>query len=119
MEAGLSGWTERPEPSGGLNLRWGAREAVNVLVDAGADPNAVNPSNGDTPMHGPAFHHIYAYLPFLEALFERGGRVDLPNKKGLCPVDFLYHEDNPKAEALRERFKAHLKQQEAFGGPKR
>lgn len=83
---------------------WGAREAVNALVDAGADPNAINPDNGYTPMHW-AVVHSYAYLQFLEALFERGGRVDIPDKKGMRPVDFYYEGDYPEAEALRKKFK--------------
>lgn len=90
---------------------WGAREAVNALVDAGADPNAVNTQNGYTPMHWASVHHGHAYLEFLEALFERGGRVDIPNHAGLRPLDFWADDENePEARKLRERFRNSLKQ---------
>lgn len=87
---------------------WGARQAVEALVAAGADPNAVNPNNGDTPMHSAAESHDFAYVEFLEALFEKGGRVDIFNHDGWRPADFFCFEDNPKAMALKGRFKQAL-----------
>lgn len=82
---------------------WGAREAVDALVDAGADPNSRNPDNGYTPMHWASVHHGSPYLSFLEALFERGGKPDLRNDEGLRPMDF-YSYGSEKEERLKRRF---------------
>lgn len=87
---------------------WGARQAVEALVAAGADPNAVNPNDGDTPMHSAAESHDGAYLEFLEALFENGGRVDIPNHDGWRPADFSRYKEDQQTVALRERFKQAL-----------
>lgn len=93
-----------PDPGNGYDpvQYWGAREAVNALVDAGSDPNAVNPTNGYTPMHWASVHHGPPYLSFLEALFERGGRVDIKNRVGDRPLD-MYVGDR-KDEQLYRRF---------------
>ena len=69
---------------------WGAKEAVNALVDAGADPNAISPNDGNTPMHWAAVFHIYAYLEFLEALFERGGAGGYSQQKRSAPHGFFF-----------------------------
>lgn len=110
---GFKKWTlDRPEDdreAGHLNP-WSALETIAALIAAGADPNAVNPQNGNTPMHWAAVHHGYAYLPFLEVLFERGGRVDLRNKNGLRPADFFYYDHDLKAEALRKKFRQALRE---------
>lgn len=87
---------------------WGAREVVNRLIDAGADPNALDPQTGNTPMHL-AVDSCFLYQELMEALFERDGRVDLPNHKGIRPIDLLdYHIENyadQRARQLKEKFK--------------
>ena len=86
---------------------WGAREAVEALVAAGADPNGINPQNGYTPMHWASVHHGQPYLEFLEALFDKGGRVDIPNGKGICPADAFL--DDEAAETAPNFYAAVLK----------
>lgn len=87
-----------------VTVLWSAREAVNALVDAGADPNAVNPNNGYTPMHWASVHHGYPYLEFLEALFERGGNPGIPNHKGDRPLDMYLDAGDEAGDKLRRRF---------------
>lgn len=84
---------------------WGAREAVNALVDAGAGTNSINPQNGYTPMHWASVHHGQPYLCFLEALFERGGRGDIRNHASLRPMDFPLFDD-PRYAQLSKGFAA-------------
>lgn len=50
-----------------------------------------------------AVHHGVPYLSFLEALFERGGRVDVANHAGDRPLD-MYRDGYPKSQRLYERF---------------
>lgn len=98
---------DAPDPGDGISYptrSWGALEAVNTLVDAGADPNSVNPNNGYTPMHWASVHHGQAYLSFLKALFERGGKVDIPNKAGMRPMDFFVFTGEKEFEDLSRRF---------------
>lgn len=88
---------------------WGAREAVNALVDAGADPNAVNPITGYTPMHWGSVFHGYPHLEFLEALLERGGEVCLPDHDGILPLDIHFEDDDTRGLELLHRFNESLR----------
>lgn len=88
---------------------WGAREAVNALVDAGADPNAVNPITGYTPMHWGSVFHGYPHLEFLEALLERGGEVCLPDHEGILPLDIHFEDDDTRGLELLRRFNESLR----------
>lgn len=51
---------------------WGARELVTALVRAGADPNAVSPRTGHTPMHIASVKDGKPYVEFLTVLHEDG-----------------------------------------------
>ena len=91
MAAAGVGTAEPPEEAGEENE---ALEAVNMLLDLGADINAVN-NEGDTAMHGAA-HNIYPRSSKL--LAKRGADPKIwskPNKFGRTPL-FL-------AEGLRRR----------------
>lgn len=88
---------------------WGAREAVDALVEAGADPNAVNPKTGYTPMHWGSTHHGYPHLDFLETLFERGGDVCIPDHEGILPIDMHVEDDDRRCLNLHRRFIESLK----------
>jgi uncharacterized protein len=52
-------------------------EAVKVLLDLGADINAVD-SNGETAMHGAAYKNLPAVVRFLAA---RGAKIDIWNRE--------------------------------------
>ena len=80
---------------------WGVREVVKALVAAGADPNAVNPHTGDTPLHMRSDGRIH--LESMEALLEFGARADIRNHDGCLPSDFFFREDDPEALALQRR----------------
>lgn len=62
-----------------------AVEAVNFLLDIGADPNAVS-VNGDTAMHGAAFANFPKVAKLLDA---RGAKFDVwytKNRRGWTPL---------------------------------
>ena len=62
-----------------------AREAVKMLLDLGADVNAID-GNGDTPMHGAAYG---AYPTVVKLLAERGANPQIwkeKNKFGRTPL---------------------------------
>lgn len=54
-----------------------AVEAVNFLIDLGADPNAVT-KNGDTAMHGAAFAN---FPKVVKLLHDRGAKLEVWNRK--------------------------------------
>src|SRR5438874_3874313 len=53
-------------------------EAVQMLLDAGADANAAN-KTGDTAMHGAASNGLPAVI---QLLVDRGARLDVKNRAG-------------------------------------
>ena len=60
-------------------------ETVQVLLDLGADVNAVD-ANGETAMHGAAYKNLPKVVKFLAA---KGARIDIwnqPNKFGWTPL---------------------------------
>lgn len=84
---------------------WGAQEAVQALVRAGADPNAVNSRNGYTPLHWAAGDNDRPpYLEMMEALYSLGAKVSLPNRAGRRPLDFSPPENDRKAADLKAKF---------------
>ena len=87
-----------------LSSLWGVREVVRTLAAAGADPNAVNPHTGDTPLHMRSDGRIN--LASMEALLEFGARADIRNHDGRLPGDFYFEEDDQDAQALHRRMAA-------------
>jgi ankyrin repeat protein len=82
MAAAGLGTTEPLEEAGEENE---AVEAVNMLLDLGADINAVN-NDGDTAMHGAAYN---IYPRVVELLAQRGADPQVwknPNKFGRTPL---------------------------------
>ena len=57
-------------------------EAVQMLLDAGADANAAN-KTGDTAMHGAASNGLPAVI---QLLVDRGARLDVKNRAGQTPL---------------------------------
>jgi ankyrin repeat protein len=79
--AGLG--TTAPDEEAGTEAE--AREAVQLLLDLGADVNAVD-NNGDTAMHGAAYGN---FPTIVELLADRGADPDVwkrPNKQGRTPL---------------------------------
>lgn len=85
----------------------GVRDVVKVLVEAGADPNAVNPHNGDTPLHRTTdLHSGVTYLEAVKALIEYGARPDIRNHEGRLARDFFFFDNDYDAKSLFERLAA-------------
>jgi ankyrin repeat protein len=103
MAAAGLGTTEPLEEAGEENE---AVEAVNMLLDLGADINAVN-NDGDTAMHGAAYN---IYPRVVELLAQRGADPQVwknPNKFGRTPLFIaegyagrLPRPDKPTIEAV-------------------
>jgi uncharacterized protein len=103
MAASGLGTTEPLEEAGEENE---ALEAVNMLLDLGADINAVN-NDGDTAMHGAAYN---IYPRVVELLAKRGADPQIwknPNKFGRTPLFIaegyagrLPRPDKPTIEAV-------------------
>lgn len=104
MAAGLA--TRSPGEDAGTERE--VIEAVQVLLDLGADINAVD-INGETAMHSAAYKNLPGVVKFLAA---KGAKIDLwnrPNKFGWTPlaiaVGYRFGNFKPSAEteaALRE-----------------
>jgi ankyrin repeat protein len=60
-----------------------ALAAVRLLLDLGADVNAID-DNGDTAMHGAVYRG--GNVSVIQALADKGARLDVINKKGWMPV---------------------------------
>jgi ankyrin repeat protein len=67
-----------------------ALEAVKLLVSLGADVKASN-SDGDTCLHGAAFH---GYANVIEFLASQGADLTAKNKAGQTPLDLTVETDN-------------------------
>ncbi len=63
-------------------------EAVAFLLDLGADPNAVAPGSGNTPLHAAALCH---QASLVELLLQYGANPCLANKRGELPQDVTTH----------------------------
>jgi len=60
-------------------------DAVNLALDLGGDPNAVD-KNGETAMHGAAYKHVPSVVKLLA---QHGAKVEVwnrPNKRGWTPL---------------------------------
>jgi len=57
-------------------------EAVEILLDAGADVNQANPA-GDTPMHAAAAN---GFVAVIQLLVDRGAPLDVRNQNGQTPL---------------------------------
>ena len=58
-------------------------EAITILLDRGADINAINDA-GETAAHGAAQRGADKVLKFL---FDRGAKIDVKNSEGRTPLD--------------------------------
>jgi ankyrin repeat protein len=109
MAAAGLGTTEPLEEAGEESE---ALEAVNLLLDLGADVNGVN-NEGDTPMHGAAYN---IYPRVVELLAKRGADPQIwknPNKFGRTPLFIaegyagrLPRPDVPTIEAVTKLMRA-------------
>jgi ankyrin repeat protein len=59
-------------------------DAVKVLLEAGANPDAVTPDSGDAALH---FAALDGKLDVIRALAEAGATLDLPNGKGKTALE--------------------------------
>ena len=95
-------------------------EAITLLLERGADVNAVN-DLGETAMHGAAQRGADKVV---QLLFDRGARADIKNKRGRTPLDEAIgqineaDEDNarrPERKSTQVLLTALLTQQAAAG----
>lgn len=80
LKAGVDAKATGKDGVGVLHDRRASKEKVEILVKAGANVNAVESSEGDTPLH--TVHHEGA----VEALIKAGANVNATNKKGQTPL---------------------------------
>ena len=73
-----------------------AKEIVRVLIDAGADPNALNGSGG-TPLHTAAFT---GNIAIVQMLLTAGGDLTITDDKGLTPLDHARDRGHTEVAAL-------------------
>ncbi|KAK6506350.1 hypothetical protein TWF506_011266 [Arthrobotrys conoides] len=59
---------------------------INILLDSGADINAVDPL-GNTPLH---YASAYGHLKAMRTLMDRGANFDVRNREGWYPKDYSY-----------------------------
>ena len=83
----------------------GAIEALQILLDLGADINQAN-QNGNTALHGAATRHSAAIIEFL---VENGADLNARNIKGWTPLDIVLGQpdyaipENPEIAAVLRR----------------
>jgi ankyrin repeat protein len=99
VAAGL--WTRSPGEDAGTEEE--VLEALQVLLDLGADVNAVD-NNGETAMHGAAYKNLPKVVKFLAA---KGAKIEVwnrPDKFGWTPLAIAvgYRFGNFKPEPLTE-----------------
>ena len=86
-------------PSGDTPLFEAARRdysgIINILVDHGADVNALN-YFGDSALHFAANRHNFKAT---EALIDKGADVSIANKLGRTPLNWVLHDFRPTEEA--------------------
>lgn len=66
--------------------RFGNLEALDLLVEYGADINAKSEDTGNTPLMMAVFR---CDIPFAERLISYGADMDIPNDEGLTPKDLV------------------------------
>jgi ankyrin repeat protein len=72
------------------------KELVQMLIDAGADPNARSASGG-TPLHTAGFT---GNVPVTEMLLAAGADPDATDAKGLTPLDHAREKGHPEVAAI-------------------
>lgn len=90
QRAGVEPDTDAPDGYTPLHrTTWGKRAghvvAAQVLLKAGADPNAVHPPTGNTPLHEAAARNS---VPCAEMLIKHGAHIRTQNKAGTTPLQF-------------------------------
>ncbi|MBT5479619.1 MAG: hypothetical protein HOK45_11180, partial [Verrucomicrobia bacterium] len=75
-------------------IRMGNKRAMELLIEAGADPNAKETIHGNTPLHLAATVGIHA---FIDPLIQAGGDLKLMRNDGKSSAQLLsyFHPENP------------------------
>ena len=81
LAAGLG--TAEEDTTGRYKTEAEAIEAIDVMLEQGLDVNGVD-SRGRTALHGAA---LLGYDEVVQALFERGARLDIRDSEGFTPLD--------------------------------
>ena len=82
-------------------------EAVEILLDAGADVNEANPA-GDTPMHAAAANGFTAVIELLD---DRGAKLNAKNQRDQTPLALTFGRGAPGSTATnREKAAALLRE---------
>ena len=86
---------------------------VAMLLDAGADPNSLYPTGGQTSLHLAAFN---GHLPVVELLIKRGADVNRLDKNGKTPLDYALMQTAGESSAVLARRQAIADILRAAGG---
>ena len=93
---------------------WGSVDCMKVLIEHGADVNAANMLNGDTPLHMAVWSHKTSAddkQAIVDILLDAGADPNLRDYGGKAPADLLVSDKLPPfpptlLSALKEKLKA-------------